>query len=139
MAHVLVIEDDELLRSTLKTMLESSGHVVTLAVDGQDGVQKFEREPFDLVLCDVFMPQKEGLETIREIRQLSAGVPIISMTGSGGGADPDFLRMARNFGATQTIAKPFKRGDLLALVRQCLGAAILHGLLLLKALPTLLC
>ena len=121
MAHILVIEDDELVRGMLKAMLESDGHVVTLAVNGDDGIQKFQQEPFDLVMCDVFMPQKEGLETIREIRQLSASVRIISMTGGGGG-DPDFLRMARAFGATQTITKPFRKAEVLALVRQCLDS-----------------
>ena len=85
------------------------------------GFRKFQQEPFDLVMCDVFMPQKEGLETIREIRQLSASVRIISMTGGGGG-DPDFLRMARAFGATQTITKPFRKAEVLALVRQCLDS-----------------
>jgi CheY-like chemotaxis protein len=129
MAHILVIEDDEPVRSTLKAMLESGGHVVTLAVNGDAGIQKFQQEPFDLVMCDVFMPQKEGLETIREIRQLSASVPIISMSGSFGAepdirakGGPDFLRMARAFGATRTITKPFRMADLLALIRECLGA-----------------
>ena len=101
-----------------------------MAVDGDDGVLQFREQPFDLVLCDVFMPNKEGLETVREIRQLSAATPIISMTGSvataldsSGGLDPDFLRMAGAFGATRTIAKPFKTAELLALVQECLGAS----------------
>lgn len=119
MARILVIEDDEPVRGTLKAMLQSGGHVVTLAVDGEDGIQAFKQASFDLVLCDIFMPQKEGLETIGEIRRLSASVPIISMTGSSAG-DPDFLRMAREFGATHTIAKPFRMADLLSLVRQSL-------------------
>ncbi len=134
MARILVIEDDEPVRGTLKAMLESGGHVVTLAVNGDDGIQKFRHEPCDLVLCDVFMPQKEGLETVSEIRQLSASIPIISMTGSVGpesdgssGRDPDFLRVARAFGATQTITKPFRMADLLALVRQCLGTGLAPG------------
>ena len=129
MAHILVIEDDEPVRGTLKAMLESRGHVVTVAVNGDDGIWKFQLESFDLVTCDLFMPQKEGLETVREIRQLSATVPIISMTGSSGpepdsrssGRDPDFLRMARAFGATKTITKPFRMADLLALVQECLA------------------
>jgi CheY-like chemotaxis protein len=118
MANILVIEDDEPVREVIKAMLESRGHVVTLAVNGDAGTQQFEQKAFDLVLCDVFMPQKEGLETMREIRQLSATVPIISMTGSG--SEPDFLRIARAFGATHTIAKPFRMADLWSLVRQCL-------------------
>ena len=106
-------------------MLESGGHEAVLAVDGEDRLRQFQRQMFDLVLCDVFMPQKEGLETVREIRQLSAATPIISMTGSlparqGRRLDPDFLRMSSALGATRTIAKPFGPNELLALVHECL-------------------
>ena len=131
MARILVIDDDELVRGTVQAMLESDGHEAVLAVDGDDGVRRFHQQRFDLVLCDVFMPQKEGLETVREIRQSSRETPIISMTGSvpagdGGRLDPDFLRMSSALGATRTIAKPFRPRELLALVRECLqstGAA----------------
>lgn len=126
MARILVIDDDELVRSTVRAMLESGGHETVLAVDGEDGLRQFQKRAFDLVLCDVFMPRKEGLETVREIRQISATTPIISMTGSapvkhGGQPDPDFLRMSSLLGATRTIAKPFGRNELLALVRECLS------------------
>lgn len=128
MARILVIDDDELVRGTVRVMLESDGHAVALAVDGEDGLRQFQSGTFDLVLCDVFMPQKEGLETVREIRQISAATPIISMTGSvpakqGSQLDPDFLRMSSLLGATRTIAKPFRPNELLALVRECLGPA----------------
>jgi len=125
MARILVIDDDELVRGTVRTILASDGHETALAVDGEDGLRQFHQQSFDLVLCDVFMPHKEGLETVREIRQLSAGTPIISMTGSipggeDGRLDPDFLRMSGALGATRTIGKPFRPRELLALVRECL-------------------
>jgi DNA-binding response OmpR family regulator len=128
MARILVIDDDELIRGTVQAILASEGHEAILAADGEDGVRQFHRQPVDLVLCDVFMPHKEGLETVREIRQLSAGTPIISMTGSipggeGGRLDPDFLRMSSALGATRTIGKPFRPRELLALVRECLDLA----------------
>lgn len=128
MARILVIDDDELVRGTVQAMLESDGHEAVLAVDGDDGIRRFHQQRFDLVLCDVFMPRKEGLETVREIRQSSRETPIISMTGSvpagdGGRLDPDFLRMSSSLGATRTIAKPFRPRELLALVRECLGSA----------------
>ncbi len=127
MARILVIDDDESLRTIVEAMLKHGGHEVELAVDGRDGVKQFEQHHFDLVLCDVFMPNKEGLETVRELRQLSSSVAVISMTGSiaqtpEGQPDPDFLRMATEFGATATIAKPFRLHNLLALVDRCLGA-----------------
>jgi CheY-like chemotaxis protein len=95
MARILVIDDDELIRDTVRTILASDGHESVLAVDGEDGVRQFQHHSFDLVLCDVFMPHKEGLATMREIRQLSAATPIISMTGSiptGVSDQPDFAR-----------------------------------------------
>jgi CheY-like chemotaxis protein len=134
MARILVIDDDELLRATVGAMLLSGGHEVVSAADGEDGVRLFQQQPFDLVVCDVFMPKKEGLETVKEIRALSAATPIISMTGSyprpSGGAhlDPDFLRMSKAFGATRVIAKPFKSQELLALIQQCFEAKVQRGL-----------
>jgi DNA-binding response OmpR family regulator len=128
MARILVIDDDELIRDTVRTILASDGHEPVLAVDGEDGVRQFQHQSFDLVLCDVFMPHKEGLATMREIRQLSAATPIISMTGSiiptGVSDQPDF---PLTNGATRTIAKPFRPRDLLALVRECLGRSSKSG------------
>lgn len=127
MARILVIDDDELLRDAIKLMLASGGHEAVLAIDPADGVRRFRQERFDVIICDVFMPTKErGVETIAALREISAETPIVSMTGSfprpSGGAhlDPEFLRMTREYGATQVIAKPFKAAELLALVRKCL-------------------
>ena len=129
MARILVIDDDALLRNTVRMMLESGGHDAVLASDPDDGVHRFQQETFDVIICDVFMPTKErGLETIAALRRISATVPIISMTGSyprsSGGAhlDPEFLRMAREFSATQVIGKPFRARDLLAAVKECLAS-----------------
>jgi len=126
-ARVFVIDDDDLLRGTVKMMLACGGHEAILAIDPEDGVRRFRQERFDDIVCDVFMPTKEkGVETIAALREISAETPIVSMTGSfprsSGGAhfDPEFLRMVREFGATQVIAKPFNAAELLALVRQCL-------------------
>src|SRR5215813_8805069 len=80
-ARILIIDDYEPFRASVKDLLEATGYDVAVAVDGEDGIQQFQRQPFDLVLCDVFMPKKEGIETIRDLRQLSTGTPIISMTG----------------------------------------------------------
>jgi len=129
MARILVIDDDELVRRTVETMLRMGGHEVTLAVDGADGVERFQRQTFDLVIADIFMPNKEGFETLRELRQITEQLPIISMTGSFPGphrggelVNADYLRMAQVFGATRTISKPFSHRDLLALVDECLAA-----------------
>jgi CheY-like chemotaxis protein len=78
MARILVIEDDELVRATITTMLEDGGHSVAVPVDGNDGLLQFRRAPFDLVISDVFMPNKNGIEMLRELRQIDGDVPVIS-------------------------------------------------------------
>jgi len=122
-ARILIIDDCEPFRTSVKDLLEASGYDVAVAVDGEDGIQQFQRQPFDLVLCDVFMPKKEGMETIRDLRQLSTGTPIISMTGRSDALEADFLRMTRKLGATRALTKPFDVEEFLALVRRCLAVA----------------
>jgi DNA-binding response OmpR family regulator len=123
MARILVIDDYEPFRASVKDLLEANGYDVAVAVDGEDGIRQFRQQPFDLVLCDIFMPKKEGMETIRDLRQLSTGTPIISVTGRSDAFETDFLRMTRELGATRAITKPFEVDDFLALVRRCLAVA----------------
>jgi CheY-like chemotaxis protein len=68
MARVLVVDDDALVRNAVQAMLTSGGHEVALAVDGEDGLQQFAREPFDLVLCDVIMPNMDGLDARNQVQ-----------------------------------------------------------------------
>jgi CheY-like chemotaxis protein len=128
MCHVLVIDDSDGIRTTLKAMLESAGHNVAVAFDGVDGLRQFWRQSFDLVISDIVMPRKDGLEMIRELRQITNDVPIIVMSGGlqtanrGRQCDiDDLLYVAEDLGATRTISKPFSRSDLLAVVGECLG------------------
>jgi CheY-like chemotaxis protein len=125
MGRILVIDDDRLLRGTVERILTSHGHDVASARDGREGLQRFRSGHFDLVACDVFMPNREGLETMREIRGLRAALPLIAFAGraadaAGPGSDADCLRMAGQLGGTETLAKPFRRQELLALVQRCL-------------------
>lgn len=121
MCRILVIDDDELLRATVKRMLESGGHEVCLARDGDDGIRLFRQQDFDLVLCDLLMPKKDGIETLRELRQIATSLPIVTMgfVVADNRGKTDYLEMTRLLGATRTIAKPFKAIELLALVQEC--------------------
>ena len=127
MARILVVDDDEVIRASIARMLTREGHEVGVAKDGKDGCLQCYRTQFDLVICDLFMPDKDGIETIRELRASALKIPIICITGGGSyrdvtGVDSgDLSRMIRAFGATQTIAKPFKAGELLAAVQACLS------------------
>jgi CheY-like chemotaxis protein len=80
MSRVLVIDDSDNIRRTLKAMLESAGHHVAVACDGVDGVARFQDQSFDLVISDIVMPRKDGLQTVRELRQMTDEVPIIVMS-----------------------------------------------------------
>jgi len=130
MPRILVIDDDDMVRGTIKAILERAGHEVTLAVDGEDGLRQFQRQSCDLVVCDIFMPNKEGIATLRELRQLDAAVPVITMTGGSpsagrtGPSDSDYLTMSTLLGATRTIHKPFRASELIALVQACLAEKI---------------
>lgn len=81
MAQILVIEDEQSVRAVVKRMLEAAGHQVAVAVDGDDGLRQFHESPPDLVLCDVFMPNMEGIATLRELRQISRDLPVVVMSG----------------------------------------------------------
>jgi CheY-like chemotaxis protein len=131
MAHVLVIDDDALILALLKSMLERAGHRITASENGRTGLQAFERDPADLVLTDILMPECEGLETITALRRLDRQVAIVVM--SGGGASirgsteregPDYLQLAQGLGAWATLRKPFRSEQLLKSIDSCLARRI---------------
>jgi CheY-like chemotaxis protein len=114
---VLVIDDEAIVRMTLARMLELAGYRVLQAVNGVEGLKVFAREHIDLVMCDIIMPEKEGIETIGEIRCKNRTVKIIAMSGGGRMGSGGFLDMAMRLGADHTLAKPFDREDLKSLLR----------------------
>lgn len=121
MAHILVIDDEPLVRELLKAMLEGAGHEVTVAADGDAGMAAYRRRPADLVITDLIMPGKEGIETIRELVQGVPGIKIIAISG-GGRLDPHgYLGLARKLGAARSLAKPFERRELLDTVAELLA------------------
>ena len=107
MATILLIEDSESQRLYIKAMLNSLGFSVVEAGDGEQAIKLFRKNPTDLVLTDIFMPQKEGLSTIMELKEISPGLKIIAMS-SGSRALPDALEMAADFGADVCIEKPLE-------------------------------
>lgn len=118
MACILVIEDDSDYRILLKDALESAGFDVMTAVNGSDGVAMMARGSCAVVITDMLMPEKEGFETILELKRLKSDVQIIAISGGGrSGRGEDLLRHAKVFGAHHTMAKPLVLKDLVALVR----------------------
>jgi len=120
MARILIIDDDPDMRSLLKENLKGSGYEVQLAVDGAEGLALFEANPADIVVTDLYMPNKGGLETIIELRRRSPSLPIIAISGTG--AADKMLSIAGKFGAFEQIHKPFTSQELLAAVQKGLAA-----------------
>ena len=119
MACVLIADDNQLLRGMLRRFFEAEGFSVTVAIDGEDCLEKFQGQRFDIVICDIFMPGKGGLNAVQTIRSLARDVPIIVMSG----AERIETQIESVSGPIPTIAKPFRPSKLLALVRECLVKA----------------
>ena len=123
MPRILVIEDDEGLRKMLSVSLEGAGYAVTQAPDGKDGLASLRKTPVDLVLTDLVMPGKEGLETILEIRRTQPHLKIIAMSGGSRTGMRDNLTMAKNFGANLVFSKPFSLAVIMKAVADLLGGS----------------
>ncbi len=106
MARILVIDDDIQVREMLREMLERVGHEVVEAADGSAGVRLFREAPADVVVTDIFMPEKDGIVTIQELRSEFPKIGIIALSGGGGFQRFDFLETARHMGASAVLRKP---------------------------------
>lgn len=116
MARILVIDDSEMVRQSICLALGRAGHAIEAAPDGVAGVNKFVAGSYDVVISDVFMPNADGISTVRTIRDRDARVGIITISGSGQDGGSDFLRMTTELGADYALRKPFSNNDLLATV-----------------------
>ena len=122
MPHILLIDDDHQVRALMRAALQHAEHQVTEAADGQEGVELFKRLRPDAVVCDLFMPGREGLETIRELRAVSR-VGILAISACPFTFDHDLLIIACRLGANAALAKPFRVADLVASVEVLLREA----------------
>jgi len=113
MAKILLVDDDPLVRAALADVLNESGYEVAEAWNANEGLDALGRGHFDLVVLDILMPLREGLETLREIRKKWATLPVLAISGGDRTGWCNFLRMAEEFGADDTMAKPFGANDLL--------------------------
>ena len=120
MASILLIEDDDPLRKVLAISLANAGHTVVQAADGQEGIDRFHAAPPELVITDLVMPGKEGLETIMTLRREAPRLPIIAISGAANYAKI-YLGMAAKLGAQRILAKPFTTPDLLRAVSEVLA------------------
>lgn len=121
MARILVIDDDETIRSVFKRFLDGKGYEVVVAGDGRQGLRLLEEAPVDLVITDIMMPETDGLEVVMAIRGKEANVPVVAISGGMHAMPMDFLPMAKKFGACDVLYKPVELDDLLGAVEKALA------------------
>ena len=121
MTRVLVVDDDLHARTVARAILEHAGIEVVEAADGAAGLRAYRNLGADLVLCDLFMPDVDGLELLRELRREFPDVKVIAMSAGGFHGKVDLLAVARQLGAAEVLPKPFPVGALLEAVERVLG------------------
>ncbi len=121
MARILVIDDDKEIRKMLKVMLEGAGHEITEAVDGSEGIEKFRNNPTDLIITDVVMPEKDGIEVMLDLKREFPDVRIIVISGGGIVPSDYYLDCVKGLGAVYTLPKPLDFSTLLAAVEMSLA------------------
>jgi DNA-binding NtrC family response regulator len=118
--RILIIDDDDRFRALLRIMLATAGYDIQEAADGAVGMTRYDPQLIDVVITDILMPQKEGLETIQALKKRNPQVKIIAMSGSGEGPH-GHLTVAMLFGAARILRKPFTRAELLTTITEVLA------------------
>lgn len=132
MARILVIDEDQPVRTAIAIVLQREGFEVVAVADGLAGKAAAESTRFDATIVDLFMPNMDGLETIRSLRQSCPGMPIIAVSGAPSLFDfrddseppPDYLSMATDLGAVTAVQKPFQPRELVRAVRESIAANV---------------
>jgi CheY-like chemotaxis protein len=120
MARILLIEDDESVRTVLYLTLVHYGHTVVEASNGREGLDRFRETKPDLVITDIVMPEKEGFEVLMKIRKKNPALKIIAISGGGLHNAAHYLHTAKLLGAAKVLAKPFSNEELMAAVNELL-------------------
>ena len=113
---ILIVDDEPGIRELLCMMLVAAGHTVVTAEDGVQAPKVMAAQPIDIVITDLLMPERDGLEFITEIRKKYPKVKIIAMSGGGHIARDSYLRIAKNFGAHVLLEKPFSQSGVLGAI-----------------------
>ena len=115
---ILVIDDEEDICVMTKLLLERAGHEVVSACDGRVAIRLLTEQPFDLVITDMLMPDRDGLEVMSDLRRNHPGVRIIASSGGGRVSSESYLHIARKSGAHALLPKPFTHKELLASIEE---------------------
>ncbi|MBL9138593.1 MAG: response regulator [Verrucomicrobiales bacterium] len=118
--RILLVDDNDAIRTVLHRLLARSGFDVVEARNGVEALAAHKARPADIVVTDLIMPEKEGLETILELRRMQPRLRIIAMSGGGRVRAQDYLKLASALGASRTLAKPFSEAELLKAIQELL-------------------
>jgi len=121
MKKILVIDDENSIRLLLKKMLEREGFDVMTASDGKEGMDIISKAAFDLVITDIVMPEKEGIEIIMELKKGYPDIPIIAISGGGIVMPEIYLDLAEKLGAVHTFSKPIDKETLVSTIKEILS------------------
>jgi two-component system cell cycle response regulator CpdR len=121
MAKIFVFDDEPSILLMLKKMLERAGHEVYLALNGREGIDLFEKHKPDLLITDIIMPEKEGLETILVLRRKCPELKIIAISGGGRIGPEGYLPSAKIFGADMVFQKPLVQKEFVRAVNSLLN------------------
>ena len=122
MSRILIIDDEPQIANMLRSLFDSNGFEVDVAHDGNAGLRAFRTTPADVVITDILMPEKEGLETIAELREDYPDVKIIAMSGGTMAGVEGYLKLAEMRGAGRVFKKPFKLTDILQAVNDLIDS-----------------
>jgi DNA-binding NtrC family response regulator len=122
MARILVLDDDPSVRTAVHRILEREGHTVLERSKSIGALEFWRTNGADLIITDVYMPDRDGIELLLEFRAEAPRLPFVVMSGGGVAGNLDSLKDAMLLGAVHTLAKPFSRDELLAAVSHALGA-----------------
>lgn len=120
MARILIVDDEVQIRMLLRQLLEKEGYEVDEAQNGLIALRKFKENPFDLVILDLIMPEKEGVETIIDLKKEFKDAKIIAISGGGRVGPENYLKSAERLGAMHTFTKPIENEELLKTVQELL-------------------
>ena len=120
MARILLIDDEDQVRATLKEIMEKQGYEVAEAADGYEGMRLYREKPADLVITDMIMPKKEGMETIMDLKTEFPETKIIAISGGGWVRPEPYLEVAKGIGAIRVFTKPFDIEAFLAAISEAL-------------------
>ena len=123
MKSILIVDDEAGIRKVMKAILENEGFSVLEAAGGNEAIRQYGKYSPDLVVTDLLMPGKDGIETLFELRQINCNVRVIALSGGGRICSESYLNYAMKLGATAAIEKPFTSVEFMAVINRAMAIA----------------